>query len=713
MTVASLQMTGKRRQTSQQPQNQLPAIAPKHKTQSTTNLGRRSAVATLVKPRLPPRSRFGCWTCRDRKVKCDEARPRCSPCARLGHLCDYNPRLAFKDDTPRVVEKMKHLECSGSLVWDTDSIAPSVEGCHVHGSEDDSLPPFSFLTNDEDREKKAEYRAPGTYNVVVNPSSFTGLNEYRESSHDPIPNAELVPKSLPQRQRSISCETSREDFQDDPNVVILAKFEGEVVSLSNSNSRLVRSTTSTTSSPSLSSSVTFTPHVDSNPFSSQASPNQKLFQLPFRDGQDHQLIAHFNRFVQPSLAQVHRDALGTPQDTDTLLAYDVFAQQAAHFPPLFHALMALTALSMNNRGGVQNEDALEHYQKALPSLKESLRASEDLSSDVALLTHFILLLYEIAASEPRGSNYWSAHLDQLLRIIKLRHDMYGPERYSFIVWWIFVIDVHAVLTGGGNGIYAESLLNSSLLPETLRPTQQAGPNRSFSPCRAESESVPSVLEFHRAIYVQAAQIGLLARDLREEIVQHGGSSLTDREILSRQLRTVRARDRFEQTWNAQASAFIAMGYGNDRVPVKHRGIFEHTFVLYRACIIYTHTTMWPTQRLESGSPNHPKVSQYAREILQLGREIVDNGHLERKFLVFPLFMAGFVSESMADREEALDLLTALEQKTMGRVANASKVLLELVYERQQMRVRQGGNPLDVDWIQIVVEKGMQVVNCRL
>lgn len=123
--------------------------------------------------------------------------------------------------------------------------------------------------------------------------------------------------------------------------------------------------------------------------------------------------------------------------------------------------------------------------------------------------------------------------------------------------------------------------------------------------------------------------------------------------------------------------------------------------------------MWPTQRLEYGHPNHPVVSQYAREILQLGREVIDNGHLERKFIVFPLFMAGLVSESTADREEALELLTALEQKTMGRVANASKLLLELVYERQEISSQRGGNALDVDWVQIVVERGLQVVNCRL
>lgn len=225
------------------------------------------------------------------------------------------------------------------------SLAPSVEGCYVHDSEVDSLPPFSFLTNDEDREKKAEYRAPGTYNVVVNPSSFTVLSEYRQSSHDAVPNASLEAKGLPRRQRrtgSLPRQTSREDLPDDPNVVILAKFEGEAASMPISSIRHVRSTTSTTSPPSLSSSATFMPYVESNPFSDEALSTQKLFQLPFRDGQDHQLIAHFNKFVQPSLAQVHRDALGTPLDTDTLLAYDVFAQQAAHFPPvcvLFDSLL--------------------------------------------------------------------------------------------------------------------------------------------------------------------------------------------------------------------------------------------------------------------------------------------------------------------------------------------------------------------------------------
>lgn len=76
-------------------------------------------------------------------------------------------------------------------------------------------------------------------------------------------------------------------------------------------------------------------------------------------------------------------------------------------------------------------------------------------------------------------------------------------------------------------------------------------------------------------------------------------------------------------------------------------------------------------------------------------------------------MAGFVSGTATDRDEAITLLTALEQQTMGKVANSSRLLLQVVYEKQETSMQRGGNALDVDWVQIVVERGLQVVNCRL
>ncbi|KAH9223915.1 hypothetical protein DL95DRAFT_440081 [Leptodontidium sp. 2 PMI_412] len=46
--------------------------------------------------RHAPRSKAGCWTCRGKKVKCDEVRPSCSRCVRLSRDCDYIPRQRKK-----------------------------------------------------------------------------------------------------------------------------------------------------------------------------------------------------------------------------------------------------------------------------------------------------------------------------------------------------------------------------------------------------------------------------------------------------------------------------------------------------------------------------------------------------------------------------------------------------------------------------------------
>lgn len=51
-------------------------------------------VGAPVKGSGSRRSRNGCWTCRGKaaKKRCDEQRPVCGRCSRLGVFCDYNPR---------------------------------------------------------------------------------------------------------------------------------------------------------------------------------------------------------------------------------------------------------------------------------------------------------------------------------------------------------------------------------------------------------------------------------------------------------------------------------------------------------------------------------------------------------------------------------------------------------------------------------------------
>ena len=100
---------------------QLPILPPKDDRSSSTGSGDYLETTNPVVPprvRVPARSKTGCWVCRTRKVKCDERRPVCKQCVRLGHNCDYSPRLAFRDDTPRILEQMQEgITITGSI-WD-------------------------------------------------------------------------------------------------------------------------------------------------------------------------------------------------------------------------------------------------------------------------------------------------------------------------------------------------------------------------------------------------------------------------------------------------------------------------------------------------------------------------------------------------------------------------------------------------------------------
>ncbi|RLV92548.1 hypothetical protein JA1_003095 [Spathaspora sp. JA1] len=45
-----------------------------------------------------PRSRFGCEECKAKRIKCDEAKPRCSRCVTKGKSCRYKVILQFRED---------------------------------------------------------------------------------------------------------------------------------------------------------------------------------------------------------------------------------------------------------------------------------------------------------------------------------------------------------------------------------------------------------------------------------------------------------------------------------------------------------------------------------------------------------------------------------------------------------------------------------------
>lgn len=82
-------------------------------------------------------------------------------------------------------------------------------------------------------------------------------------------------------------------------------------------------------------------------------------------------------------------------------------------------------------------------------------------------------------------------------------------------------------------------------------------------------------------------------------------------------------------------------------------------------------------------------------------------------MVWPLFMAGIAIQNPSGHGKVIKLLVAFESQSIGLVMRATRQILEIVYEKQRDVIMLGANPLTVDWIDVVAERGLQMIDARL
>ncbi|PGG99304.1 hypothetical protein AJ79_08571 [Helicocarpus griseus UAMH5409] len=710
----------------------LPLIAPKDSAATSSEFGNKSAGSDEQKlrmpdrVRLPPRSRTGCWTCRSRKVKCDEGHPTCGQCARLGHECDYSPRLSFRDDTSRIKQRMQDVFTAGNAVWDPTS--PTLTASSPNSSSGgDTLPPFSCLTSDLEREMKAEAHSPGTYHVIVNPDSFSSLPEYATRTNNDSGSGSELDNGLSSKSEksrrghkrgSSSCTETG-----DPNVVILSKFEDAIPISSpghwRSNMRPSPSTTSTSDSK---SSAEF---IDEVSFRDLAdSFNQTYINSSEQHGEDTRLLLHFRRVVWSHLVQTAPRCDPSVRDIGNVPGSDIFEREAVTFRPLFHAMMAVSALSLSHQEKGQSITALQHYQQTLPFLQTSMRSHQDLSSDGVLLTHFLLLIYEIAAAEPGGSNLWSHHLERLLRIFLMRHEIFKKEKFPYIIWWVCCIDLYALFSGTGTGEFVGAVLKNDMIPTPRYHLYPLGPNGMSVIYPEERNVLPTVLQLNHDIFVLAVKLGLLASECRRQSTAYadgtaiGNTNANDPHGYpplmagDRDKRLYKIQEAMRDLWDSSSAAVLEQQM--DLLPSRSKEILQHATTLYHASLIYSYTSMWPTQSIETGGGPALEISQRANAILHVAASVINAGRFDLRFTVFPLFMAGVASSSDSQKMLALDLLSSIEEnESVGRNVTTTRHVLQIVWERQNDGYMRKGHALDVDWVEIMVEQGLQMVNFGL
>ncbi|KAJ5162868.1 transcriptional regulator family: Fungal Specific TF [Penicillium coprophilum] len=666
-------MQNRRSKASGKPPLRLPIIAPKEDLFDAFAKSEKPLIAP-PRIRLPPRSRTGCWTCRSRKVKCDEGHPQCNQCTRLGHTCDYRPRLAFRDDTPRIMGRMADVKTNGHVVWDH-------------------------------REKKAEAFSPGTYHVVMTPDSFSSLPEYADDVEKPKSNPECRRSATNSPTITAKADSPRED----PNVVILKTFE-DVTRRSPSSGKIRISPTSEISDPFCNLSL-------SPNFTSLPSPDVKVEEshMTFLDprldqqSQDSTIFSHFRHVVWRQLfPHDHRldDSCGSDSHSHFMtLSMDFLEQEATRFPPLSHAMMAVSALSLSHSGTGHNVDALQYYQQAFPSLQVSLRNNDDLVSDGLFLTHFLLLIYEIAAAEPHGSNLWSHHISRLLHIAFLRRAKYGQEPHPFILWWVCHIDLYALFSGAGTGEFVRAIIDHQMLPGSeclLYPSAPEGYSVIYSD---EHESLPVIMRLYHDTFRLAAQLGFLAARLR-----HDKQNLPFAEFDQRSQEVSDLRQAFGRLWESPDVAFLHQH--QDNLPRRSREIMQQSATLYHVCQLFSYSSMWPGQRVESDFCPDGDIDHHATEILRLAERTTHTRRADRHFIVFPLFLAGATASASGLKMMAMELMTSMEDEEdgMGRNAATTRAILQIVYERQLERLMHVGHTFDVDWSDLMAQEGLQMVN---
>lgn len=288
--------------------------------------------------------------------------------------------------------------------------------------------------------------------------------------------------------------------------------------------------------------------------------------------------------------------------------------------------------------------------------------------------------------------------------------MYGAERFPFIVWWICSIDLDALLSGLGTGEFVGHMLKNDLIPPPSFHLYPLGADGSSVVYPEERDTLPTVLQLDYEVTLHAIRLGLLASEFRADpAFETYDTRQREATIKVRQNRILDIQEGLQHLWTVPAVQELA----HARLSTRAQRLFHHAWTLFRACIIYSHTSMWPGQRVYTSADYSGEIAAVSQQILQVSQAIMTNSPGNCRFLVFPIFMAGFASDVGNQKMLAIDLIHQMESDGIGQNTQVARKALEAVYERQNERFMHTGNSLGVDWLQLMMEQGFTVVNFGL
>jgi hypothetical protein len=238
-------------------------------------------------------------------------------------------RPQFSDATSSTQNKHSNVTISGSAVWDRkldghtlrpvsdDRVATVKPESPINSDSGRNLPAFATLTNDEDRERKAETNLPGTYSVVVTPKSFADLPEYA------ITGESSARGQTSARQQARTGSGSSNRTRSDPNVIVLDRFE---------DLSPTTSLTSPLANPSRHGNLPETlQHMSLSVPSVSSTSSQSNSPVTYHSPAEARLVSHFRRYIVTRLVPKNiEDNYGV----GSAPIRDIFEDEATRFPPV-------------------------------------------------------------------------------------------------------------------------------------------------------------------------------------------------------------------------------------------------------------------------------------------------------------------------------------------------------------------------------------------
>lgn len=120
-----------------------------------------------------------------------------------------------------------------------------------------------------------------------------------------------------------------------------------------------------------------------------------------------------------------------------------------------------------------------------------------------------------------------------------RQSTYGAERFPFILWWVFYIDLYNLFGGTGMGEFAKAAIESHLLPAAESLFCPVSPETSCLLYPEERDNLFMISRLHHDALMIAVRSGLYAADIRKHRMSYRDTHMDARqgaEELRNQLR---------------------------------------------------------------------------------------------------------------------------------------------------------------------------------